>query len=73
MNAIDVQIRCQRCGQQMDLRDPAPDQPWPPQQFWKCPTCGRNFWTTYPPPKKPKPTLPPSAEAKPAQIKSEDN
>ena len=52
----DVQIRCQRCGEQMDLRDPAPGQPWPPNQFWTCPACGRNFWTTYPPVKKPKPT-----------------
>ena len=42
----------------MDLRDPGPGQPWQPQQFWKCPTCGRNFWTTYPPPKKAKPAAP---------------
>ena len=51
---VDIRIRCQRCGQDMELRDPAPGQPWPPQQFWKCAACGRNFWTTYPPPKKPK-------------------
>ena len=64
---FDIRIRCQRCGEQMDLRDPAPGQPWPPQQFWKCPTCGRNFWTTYPPPKKPKP--PKAVAAKPAPAK----
>ena len=58
MVEFNVQIRCQRCGEQMELRDPAQDQPWPPNQFWKCPTCGRNFWTTYPPPKKPKPAEP---------------
>ena len=62
---FDIRIRCQRCGEQMDLRDPAPGQPWPPQQFWKCPICGRNFWTTYPPPKKPKPAK--AAAAKPAK------
>ncbi len=62
---FDVRIRCQRCGEQMELRDPARGQPWPPQQFWKCPTCGRNFWTTYPPPKKAKPP----AAAKPAAAK----
>ncbi len=60
----DIRIRCQRCGQQMELRDPAPGQPWPPQQFWQCASCGRNFWTTYPPPKKPKPKPPkPAAPA----------
>ena len=39
----------------MDLKDQGPDEPWPPQQFWECPQCGRHFWTTYPPPKKPAP------------------
>ena len=60
---FDIRIRCQRCGEQMDLRDPGPGQPWPPQQFWKCPACGRNFWTTYPPPKKPKPAPKPAASS----------
>ena len=55
MSNGDIQIRCQLCGAQMELRDPAPGQAWPPQQFWQCPECGQNFWTTYPPPKKPKP------------------
>ena len=47
----DIQIRCMRCGTQMEMRDPAPDRPWTPDQFWVCPNCGRHFWTTYPPPK----------------------
>ena len=55
MSDVTIQIRCQRCGAQMELKDPAPGAPWPPQQFWECPTCGRHFWTTYPPPKPPKP------------------
>ena len=55
MSDSDIHIRCQRCGTQMDLKDPALGTPWPPQQFWKCPKCGRNFWTTFPPPKPPKP------------------
>lgn len=40
-------ITCQRCGTPMDMRDPAPDMPWAPQQFWVCTKCGRHFWTTY--------------------------
>ena len=53
-----IQIRCQRCGAQMELKDPEPGTQWPPQQFWECLKCGRHFWTTYPPPKPspPKPT-----------------
>src|SRR5881394_1849075 len=47
MPDVGLQLRCQRCGAQMDLRDPAADQPWTPQQFWVCPRCGRHFWTTY--------------------------
>ncbi len=43
-------LRCQRCGADMELRDPAPGQPWRPDQFWVCPACGRHFWTTYPAP-----------------------
>lgn len=48
MSDTELRIRCQRCGVQMDLVDPAPGQPWPPQQYWVCPTCGRHFWSTYP-------------------------
>ena len=61
MADVQIQIRCQRCGEQMTLRDPEPGGPWLPQQFWECATCGRHFWTTYPPPKPDKP-----AAAKPA-------
>jgi ribosomal protein L37E len=42
-----LQIRCQRCGDQMEMKDPAPGQPWALQQFWVCNRCGRHFWTTY--------------------------
>jgi ribosomal protein L37E len=52
MNGWDLRIRCQRCGEWMEMRDPAPEGPWAPDQFWVCPRCGRHFWTTYPPPKK---------------------
>jgi DNA-directed RNA polymerase subunit RPC12/RpoP len=58
MNHAGLTIRCQRCGTEMDLRDPGPDMPWTPDQFWVCPKCGRHFWSTYPPPKR--------EEAKPA-------
>jgi hypothetical protein len=51
---VGIKIRCQRCGQQMDLRDPLPGQTWTPEQFWVCPQCGRHFWTTYPPPARDK-------------------
>jgi uncharacterized protein with PIN domain len=43
-------VRCQRCGDQMELKDPAPGTAWMPEQYWVCPTCGRHFWSTYPPP-----------------------
>ena len=61
MHDVQVQIRCQRCGEQMVLKDPSPADPWPPQQFWECLACGRHFWTTYPPPKKPAPAKKPAA------------
>lgn len=48
MPDVDIHIRCQRCGDQMELRDPAPGYPWKPEQFWVCLRCGRHFWTTYP-------------------------
>ena len=55
MHDVQIQIRCQRCGHQMELKDPGPDDAWTAQQFWECQECGRHFWTTYPPPKKPAP------------------
>jgi len=51
MSDVAIQIRCQRCGTQMDMTDPSPGADWKPQQFWVCSHCGRHFWTTYPPPK----------------------
>jgi DNA-directed RNA polymerase subunit RPC12/RpoP len=46
-------MRCQRCGSQMEMRDPEPGGAWKPDQFWVCATCGRHFWTTYPAAPKP--------------------
>jgi uncharacterized protein with PIN domain len=43
-----LRMRCQRCGEQMEMRDPEPGGPWKPDQFWVCPKCSRHFWTTYP-------------------------
>jgi len=54
MSEIGLQIRCQRCGTQMELRDPLSADTWKPDQFWVCPKCGRHFWTTYPPPAREK-------------------
>ncbi|MBU21768.1 MAG: hypothetical protein CL476_01480 [Acidobacteria bacterium] len=59
--AFDVQIRCQRCGDQMELSDPTRDGEWKPQQFWTCRRCGRHFWTTYPKPKPPAPKPAPTS------------
>ena len=64
-DGVDIHIRCMRCGTQMDLRDPGPGMPWPPDQFWVCPKCGRHFWTTYPPPARDK-AKPASATPEPA-------
>ena len=50
MSEAGVHMRCQRCGNQMDLRDPPPGTPWQPNQFWVCPKCSRHYWTTYPSP-----------------------
>jgi DNA-directed RNA polymerase subunit RPC12/RpoP len=61
MNELGIEIRCMRCGEPMDLRDPMPGMPWPPDQFWVCPRCGRHFWTTYPPPNREK--IKPTTEA----------
>ena len=47
----DLQMRCQRCGALMDLKDPGPGEAWTPDQFWVCLECDRHFWTTYPAPK----------------------
>jgi transposase-like protein len=55
MSDVGLHIRCMRCGAEMEMRDPAPDRPWAPDQFWVCPRCGRHFWTTYPPPAREKP------------------
>ena len=54
MPDTDIRIRCQRCGEQMELRDPPPGQPWRPDQYWVCGRCGRHFWTTYPTPSRDK-------------------
>jgi rRNA maturation protein Nop10 len=53
MATLDVKISCQRCGAQMTMADPGPGDPWRPDQFWVCPTCGRHFWSTYPAPAAP--------------------
>jgi hypothetical protein len=50
MPTFDVKIPCQRCGEQMDMKDPAPGDAWRADQFWVCPRCGRHFWSTYPAP-----------------------
>jgi hypothetical protein len=60
MSDHGLRIRCMRCGEQMDMRDPGPGMAWTPDQFWVCPRCGRHFWTTYPPPKREEPK--PAAE-----------
>jgi transposase-like protein len=60
-NETGLHIRCQRCGTEMDMRDPGPGMPWRPEQFWVCPKCGRHFWSTYPPPNRDK-AKPPAAE-----------
>jgi hypothetical protein len=53
MPTIDLKIACQRCGEQMEMKDPAPDGAWRPDQFWVCPRCGRHFWSTYATPPAP--------------------
>jgi len=53
MSDADLHIRCQRCGEQMELRDPAAGAPWTPDQYWVCPRCDRHFWSTYPSRTKP--------------------
>jgi hypothetical protein len=50
MATLEVKIACQRCGEQMEMKDPAPGEPWRADQFWVCPKCGRHFWSTYPAP-----------------------
>jgi hypothetical protein len=47
MATQELRMRCQRCGQQMEMRDPEPGGAWKPDQFWVCTNCGRHFWTTY--------------------------
>jgi ribosomal protein L37E len=60
MSTFDLKIPCQRCGEQMEMKDPVPGGPWRPDQFWVCPRCGRHFWSTYaaPPTASPAPTEP---------------
>ena len=53
MATFDVKIACQRCGEQMEMKDPAPGATWRADQFWVCPRCGRHFWSTYPAPAAP--------------------
>ncbi len=53
MATLDVKVPCQRCGEQMEMKDPAPGAPWRADQFWVCPKCGRHFWSTYPAPAAP--------------------
>jgi len=69
MGAAELEMRCQRCGAAMEMRDPLQSAPWKPDQFWVCPRCGRHFWTTYPArpvPAEPKPAgLPPKASEPP--------
>jgi DNA-directed RNA polymerase subunit RPC12/RpoP len=53
MASSDLKIACQRCGDQMEMKDPAPGDPWRPDQYWVCVRCGRHFWSTYPAPPAP--------------------
>ncbi|RPJ78651.1 MAG: hypothetical protein EHM13_14345 [Acidobacteria bacterium] len=56
MADVGIHIRCQRCGEQMEMKEPEPGSAWRPDQFWVCPRCGRHFWSTYPnPPEQWKP------------------
>jgi len=66
MNYAGLQMRCQRCGAEMEMRDPGEGTPWTPDQFWVCNKCGRHFWTTYPPPKAAAPPAPAPAAVPPA-------
>jgi uncharacterized protein with PIN domain len=59
MPTIDLKIACQRCGEQMEMKDPAADGAWRPDQFWVCPRCGRHFWSTYATPPAPPVAAPP--------------
>jgi len=65
MNHAGLHIRCQRCGAEMEMRDPGPGMPWTPDHFWVCNACGRHFWTTYQPPKPAAAPAPPAAAAAP--------
>lgn len=66
MSDVDLHIRCQRCGTEMDMRDPGKGMPWTPDQFWVCPNCGRHLWSTYPPPKPAAAAAPPAPAVAPA-------
>jgi len=47
MATSELKIPCQRCGEQMEMKDPAPGDAWRPDQYWVCPRCSRHLWTTY--------------------------
>jgi len=68
MADFDLKIKCQRCGEQMEMKDPVPGQPWRPDQFWVCPRCGRHFWTTYANPPAPPATAAPPAPTAAAKV-----
>lgn len=61
MSNNDLKLRCQRCGAQMEMRDPEPGGAWKPDQFWVCAACGRHFWTTYAAAPKPAAPVEPAA------------
>jgi rRNA maturation protein Nop10 len=69
MSSATLKMRCQRCGEQMEMRDPMPGGPWKPDQFWVCPACGRHFWTTYANAPKSDPPEPPAPKADAAPAK----
>ena len=58
----ELTIRCQRCGDFMEMKDPAPGEPWRADQFWVCLRCGRHFWTTYANPPGPAKEAPPKTD-----------
>jgi hypothetical protein len=70
MATFDVKIACQRCGDQMEMKDPAPGEAWRADQFWVCPRCGRHFWSTYPAPAAPAPAAGVAAPAQTAAPKA---
>jgi hypothetical protein len=49
VSATDIQVRCQRCGTLIDLRDPAPGAPGKPNSFGPA-QAASDIWSTYPAP-----------------------